>query len=150
MQVILKRLAVWLFEMALQALMLGLYLIVSHWPDENAFGKDLLFFFRTALFLLFTTGYLFSTAIVRAIWRGRGVWWHPIILATLFLVHFESLNIRAGGAFEPPDRLRLRVGGTCIAFGCALVGGWLLRRWTRRDNGPSLQPHWIVPGNAGV
>jgi hypothetical protein len=149
MQVILKRLAVWLFEMALQALMLGLFLIVSHWSDENAFGKDLLFFFQTTILLFFTTGYLFSTAIVRAIWRGRGVWWHPIIMAALFLVHFEILNVRAGGAFEPPERLRLQVAGTCIAFACALPGGWFLRRWIRRDNGPSLQPHRILPGSAG-
>lgn len=141
MQVILKRLVVWFFEMALQAFMLGLFLIVSHWRDEGAFGKDLLFFFQTALLLFFTTGYLFSTAIVRAIWRGRGVWWHPIILATLFLVHFEILNIRAGGAFEPPDRLRLRIAGTCIAFVSALVGGWLLRKWIRPDSRrPDLLP----------
>jgi hypothetical protein len=141
MQAILKRLAVWLFEMALQALMLGLFLIVSHWSDEDAFGKDLLFFFQTAILLFFTTGYLFSAAILRAIWRGRGVWWHPIIMAALFLVHFEILNVRAGGAFEPPERLRLRIAGTCIAFASALVGGWLLRKWIRPDSRrPDLLP----------
>jgi len=131
MQVIMKRLAVWLFEMALQAVMLGLFLIVSHWSDEDAFGKDLLFFFETTVLLFFTTGYVFSTAIFRAIWRGRGTWLHPAIMAALFLIHFEILNIRAGGSFEPPERLRLRVAGTCIAFGCALVGGLLLRKWTQ-------------------
>src|SRR5690349_11954343 len=104
MQVVLKRLTVWLFEMALQALTLDLIFIASHWSKDDNFGKDLAFLFQMTILLFFTTGYLFSTAIVRAMWRGRGVWWHPIILAALFLVHFESLNIRAGGAFEPPDR----------------------------------------------
>lgn len=136
MQVVLKRLAIWLFEMALQALMLGLFFIASHWPDEDAFGKDLLFFFQTAILLFFTTGYVFSTAILRAIWKDRGVWWRPTITAALFLVHFEILNVRAGGAFEPSERLRLRVAGPCIALASALIGGWLLRKWIRPDNRP--------------
>ncbi len=137
MQVIIKRLAVWLFETALQALLLGLFLIVSHWSDEAAFGKDLLFFLQMAILLFFTTGYLFSTAILRATWRGRGVWQHPIIVAALFLAHFEILNVRAGGAFEPPERLRIRFAGTCIAFACALAGGWFLRKLTRLNSSRS-------------
>ncbi|MDP9113202.1 MAG: hypothetical protein M3O20_05915 [Acidobacteriota bacterium] len=140
MQVILKRLAIWLFEMALQAVMLGLFLIASHY-DEHAFGKDFLFYVNMIALLFFTTGYLVSTAIVRAIWKGRGVWSHPTIVAALFLIHFEILNVGAGGAFEPPERLRLRIAGTCIAFASALVGGWLLRKWIRPDSRrPDLLP----------
>ncbi len=106
---------------------------------------DLRFLFETTVLLFFTIGYLFSTAIARAIWRGRGVWWHPIIVAALFLTHFEILNVGAGGAFEPPERLRLRVAGTLIAFVCALAGDRFLRKWIRPEiAGLGLQRPGIV------
>jgi len=38
MQLILTRLVVWLLETSLQALLLGLFLIVLHGYDEHAFG----------------------------------------------------------------------------------------------------------------
>ena len=58
MQVILKRLAVWFLEMALQAVMLGLFLIASHGYDEHAFGKDLRFYVNMIALLFCTTGYV--------------------------------------------------------------------------------------------
>jgi len=148
MQLILKRLAVWLLEMSLQALLLGLFLIVLHGYDQHAFGKDLLFYFDMIALLFFTTGYLLSTAVIRAIWKNWGTWLHPTIVAVLFLIHFEILNIGAGGAFEPPDGFRLRVAGVSIAFACTFVGGWFLRKWTA-GNGPNLQHREILPGSTG-
>ena len=149
MQLILKRLVVWLLETSLQALLLGLFLIVLHGYDEHAFGKDLSFYFNMIALLFFTTGYLLSTAIIRAIWKSRGLWSHPAIVAVLFLIHFEILNVGAGGAFEPPERLRLRVAGTCIAFVCTFVGGCFLRKWVRAGNGPDPQHREMVPGSTG-
>jgi hypothetical protein len=146
MQVILKRLAVWFLEMALQAVMLGLFLIASSGYDEHAFGKDLLFFFNIIPLLLCTAGFLLCTGIILAAWISLASWSYPTIAAALFLIHFEVLNIGVGGAFEPPDRLRIRVAGVCLAFGCTFVGGWLLREWVTR-NGPSAQ-HRIAPSNA--
>jgi hypothetical protein len=125
---ILKRLAVWLLETTLQALLLSLFLIAMHW-DPQAFGKDLLFFLSGIALLFFTTGYLLTTAIVRATWRNRRFWLHPIIVAVLFSIHFEIMNVAARGAFEPPERFRFRVAGACIAFACTSIGGHLLRKW---------------------
>jgi len=126
---ILKRLAVWLLETALQALLLSLFLIPSQGFDEHAFGKDLLFFFNAIALLFFTTGYMLSTAIIRVIWKSPRLWLYPVIAIVLFVIHFEILNVGVGGAFEPPERLRIRVAGACFAFVCTLVGGWLLRKW---------------------
>jgi hypothetical protein len=131
MQAIIKRLAVWLCEMALQAVLLGLFLIVSHWSDENAFGKDLLFFFEATALLFFTTGYLFSIAIVRAIWKTRRLWLYPAIATVLFLIHFEIMNVAVHGAFEPSERLRFRTACACIVFACTFLGSWILRKWMR-------------------
>ena len=126
---ILKRLAVWMLETSLQALLLSLFLIVSQGYDEHAFGKDLLFFFNAVALLFFTTGYVLSTAIIRVIWKGPRLWLYPAIATILFFIHFEILNVGVGGAFEPPARLRIRVAGACFAFACTLIGGWLLRKW---------------------
>jgi hypothetical protein len=75
------------------------------------------------------TGYLLSTAVVRALWRGQTLWSYPAVAAVLFFIHFEIMNFGVGGAYEPKDRLRIRVAGALIVIACTFVGTLLLRRW---------------------
>jgi hypothetical protein len=74
----------------------------------------------------------------RAVWKGQKIWSHPVIAAAPFSIHFEILNLDAGGAFRPPDRMRIRVAGACIAFACTLSGNYVLQWWARLGNKRAL------------
>jgi hypothetical protein len=127
---ILKRLSVWALETALQALLLSLVLIGLFGYDSHEFGKTLLICTTWIVIMFFSTGYLFSTVLFRAFWRGRGLWLYSAIATLLFLIHFEILNVGVGvgGAFNPPERLRIRAAGVCIVFACTFVGSYFLRK----------------------
>ena len=130
---IIKRLSVWVVETALEALLLALVLISLFGYDPHAFGKSLLICATWIVIMFFVTGYLFSTAVFRAYWRGRGLWLYSAIAMLLFLIHFEILNVGVGGAFNPPERLRIRAAGVCIVFACTFFGGCFLRKSTSRQ-----------------
>jgi len=125
----LKRLTVWLVETSFEALLLGAVLIALFGYDKNAFGKDLLIYSLSISFMFFTTGYLVTTVILRALWKGRSLWWYPAIATTLFFIHFEIMNVGMGGAFGQRDRYRTLAAGLCIAFACTLLGTFALKRW---------------------
>jgi len=127
---ILKRLTVWFIEMTLEVSLLGVFLAILLGYDQSAFIKDVLVYSSGIILLFFTTGYFLSTIVVRAIWRGRALWPYPAIATTLFFIHFEIMNTGVGGAFEPRDRLRIRVVGAGIVFACTFLGTLALRRWT--------------------
>ena len=126
---VLKRLAVWFFEIVFEALLIGLLLIGTYGYDKHAFGKDLLIYAVAVLYMFFLAGYILSTAVSRAVWRGRKLWPYPAIGMILFLIHFEIMNIGIGGAFAPSDRLRIRAAGACIVFICTFAGSVVLRSW---------------------
>jgi hypothetical protein len=126
---ILKRLSVWFVETCFEVLLLGLVLTVLLGHDQHDFFKDLSFYSSGIILLFFTTGYLLSTIVVRAIWKGRTLWSYPAIATVLFFIHFEIMNVGLGGAFEPSDRLRIRAAGACIVFACTLAGTFVLGRW---------------------
>jgi ABC-type Mn2+/Zn2+ transport system permease subunit len=138
---ILKRLCVWFVETVTEALLLGIVLALLLGHDQNAFIKDVLIYSSAIGLLFFTTGYLLSTVLVRAFWRGQTVWSYPAIATVLFLIHFEIMNVGVGGAFEPKDRLPIRVAGTCIAFICTSLGTLALRRWTLERSNVAGVPH---------
>jgi hypothetical protein len=130
----LRRLAVWFVETSSEVLLLGLALTVLFGHDQHAFLKDLSIYSSGIVLLFFTTGYLLTTIVIRAIWRGRTLWSYPAIATVLFFVHFEIMNVVLGGAFAPPDRIRIRVAGACIAFACTLAGTLALRIWLQAGN----------------
>jgi hypothetical protein len=134
-----KRMVVWLLETSCEALLLSLFLIVLYGYDQHAFGRALLAFANGVALLFFTTGYLLTTAIVRAVWRSQRLWLYPVIATVVFLIHFEILNVGIGGAFEPPERLRIRLAGACVLFACTFAGGWILRKWVQQAASCSLQ-----------
>lgn len=131
---ILKRLIIWAAEVITQATMLGLILIGLHGYDQHAFGKSVLTYATWILIIFFTTGYLATTAISRAIWRWNKQWFYPAVATALFLIHFEVLNLGVGGAFEPRDRVRIRVAGAFIAFLTTLLGTGILQKWRNRGD----------------
>jgi len=138
---ILKRLAIWLLEMSLEALLLSLLLVFLFGYDERALLKGLLFYVNGIVFLFLTTGYLLSTVISRAIWRGKRWWSYPAIGTALFFIHFQILNVAAGGAFEFAERVRIQAAGACIVFACTVVGGHFLGNLER---GKSRDPKGTV------
>jgi hypothetical protein len=117
--------------MILEALLLGLVLIALLGYDQHTFAKDLFIYFVWILTIFFSTGYLVTTTVSRLLWRGRTLWPYSVVAAILFLIHFEIMNLDARGAFNPPDRARIRAAGTCIAFFCTLAGSVVLRKWSK-------------------
>jgi hypothetical protein len=126
----LKRLTIWAAEIISQAVLIGLLLIGLFGYDQHAFGKELLGYTGLIFIMFFLTGYLATTAIARAVWRWRRPWLYSVIASALFLIHFEVLSIDVGGAYEPRDRVRIRLAGACIAFLSTLAGTAVLQRWT--------------------
>ena len=126
---ILKRLAVWLIEIAVEALLLGVILIALLGYDHGAFGKDIVTYAAAISLMFFGTGYFLTTAISRAAWKPRKLWSYPALATVLFLIHFEIMNAGVGGAFAPLDRLLIVVAGVCIVFACTMSGSFALRFW---------------------
>jgi hypothetical protein len=136
---ILKRLAVWLLEMVLQAVLLGLVLIGLYGHDRFSFARGLLIYADSIFVFFFLTGYLLTTAIARAVWKSRTLWLYSIVAAILFVLHFALLNVGLGGAFAPHDRKIVVIAGPVVAFLTTLAGTIAVRRWTAIERS-SLEP----------
>ena len=139
-----KRITVWFIETCLEILLLGLVLTLLLGHDQHAFVKDVFIYSAGISLLFFSTGYLLTTVIVRAVWKGRRSWLYPAVATALYFIHFEIMNFGVRGAFEPSTRLHVRVFGACIVFACTLAGTLVLRRWTATGNdlrNPPLPSH---------
>jgi hypothetical protein len=123
-----KRIVVWLIETCLEVLLLGVVLTLLLGHDRNSFIKDVFIYSSGIGLLFFSTGYLLTTIILRAMWRTPKPWLYAAAATALFFIHFEIMNVAARGAFEPPARFRIRVAGACIVFACTFVGSMALRR----------------------
>lgn len=133
---ILKRLSIWLLETALEALLLGMALSSLLGVTQHAYARDVAVGFVWISTMFFSTGYLLTTGIARAVWQPRRVWLYSMLAMLLFLVHFEILNYSAGGIFDAAKRTLIRIVGACIVFACTITGGAVLRKWSRTQ-GPS-------------
>jgi hypothetical protein len=131
---ILNRLSIWILETVLEALLLSVVLVFLLGDDQHKHAKDLAVSFVWIGTMFFSTGYLFTTAITRAVWRGSRIWLYPVVALVLFFIHFEILNHAAGGIFDAPKRAVIRTAGGCIVLACTLAGSLLLRRWTAPTN----------------
>ena len=125
----LKRLLVWFIETSLEGALLAVVLVSLFGCDQHAYDKCLAVNFVWIGTMFFSTGYLLSTGIARALWRGRSIWIYPVVATLLFFIHFEILNYIAGGAFDTAKRSVIRVAGACIVFACTLAGTFALRKW---------------------
>ena len=128
MVVVVKRLTVWLLETLLGIMLLALFLIVLYGHDKHAFGGDFLTGVAVIVAMAFSTGYLLSSAVSRAIWRGRTLWSYPSLAALLFFIHSQLFFIVSGGSTQS-EKLLVQAPGLCIVFGCTLAGTFVLRKW---------------------
>ena len=128
--VILKRLAVWFLETSTEIVLMAVLLTFLFGFDQHALIRDSLIYSFDVTVLSFTTGYLATTLVARALWRGKLIWWYPVIASTLFLIHFEIMNRSFGWVFESRDMQVIRAVGVCIAFACTFAGTFVLRRWS--------------------
>ena len=94
---ILKRLSIWFIETLFEVLFLGVLLAVLFGYDYNALIKSVLTLSIAISYMFLVTGYLLSTAVVRALWRGQTLWSYPAVAAVLFFIHFEIMNFGVGG-----------------------------------------------------
>lgn len=123
-----KRIAVWLIETLSEILLCGIVLVVLLGHDPSTYLETLLAYSSGVALLLFTTGYLFTTLLVRAIRNGQTLWIYPAIATGLYFIHFEIMNVLSHGAFAPSDRPIIRAACACVVLVCTFVGSWLLRR----------------------
>jgi len=127
-----KRITVWFAETQCEALLLSALCVVlslPQGPNGDGIFRDLVFGFIAVSTLFLATGFLLTTAIVSAFWRGESRWLYSAFAAALFSVLLQILFY----VTDPEDkheRLRYWIFGTCIVFGCSLVGGYILRWWT--------------------
>lgn len=124
-----KRLIIWLVETSVEALVLAVVLVSLFGCDQGTYGKCIGINFVWIGTMFFSTGYLFTTAIARALWRGGSLWLYPAVAVVLFLIHLEILNYAAGGMFDAPKRTVIRIAGACIVLACTLAGTLVLRQW---------------------
>ena len=138
---ILKRLGVWFLETSLEDALLGVILVSLFGCDQHAYGRCLAVNFVWIGTMFFSTGYLLTTGIARAIWRGQGMWIYSVVATVLFFIHFEILDYEAGGVFDPAKRSVIRVVGACIVFACTLAGTFALRKWAPARSSLASDPH---------
>jgi hypothetical protein len=125
---ILKKLAVWFAETSLEVLLLGLALIALFGYNQHAFGRSLVAYATGLVLVSFTTGYLLTTAVARAVWKGRKRWSYSAIAVTLFLVHSQIFFAVSRGSTRP-EKLSMQVAGACIVFACTFAGTLGLQAW---------------------
>jgi hypothetical protein len=125
-----KRVLVWLIEVWAEALLLALIMMtkLAHDSYEHASIRDVLIFSVAIMYMFFFTGYLLTTALFRFLWKVQTIWSYPMIAVLLFSAHFEILNLGMGGAFDPKDRLIVRIAGACITFSCTYFGSYVLQQ----------------------
>ncbi len=111
-------------------LLLGLVLTLLLGHDQHAFLKDVFIYSAGVSLLFFSTGYLLTTVIVRAVWKGRRSWLYPAVATALYFIHFEIMNVGVRGAFAPADRFRIRIIGAFVVLVCTSLGTLALRKWT--------------------
>ena len=134
-----KRLLLSLAETSSQALLLALLLIRLFGHDQYSFGGGLAIYAGEIVIMFCVTGYVLTTAIARAIWKGDSSRFYPLLCTVLFVLHFELLNVGLGGAFALPDRRIVVIAGAAAAFVTTLTGTIAIRRWTA-PNRSSLEP----------
>jgi ABC-type Mn2+/Zn2+ transport system permease subunit len=125
-----KRLTVWISETAFELVLLGVFLAAFLGHDRNEFMWAVLVYAAAILMMFVTTGYLLTTVLARAFWKGKNAWSYPCAAVALFFLHFEIMNVAARGAFDPAARFRVRIAGAVIALLCSSIGTVVLRRWS--------------------
>src|SRR6185437_10525403 len=94
--VIPKRLAVWLLERSVEALLLGLLFSYLLLRDPRSLFPDFWKFGVIVASILFVHGYYVTTALAGVVWRSRRWWLYPAIAAALLVIHTRFIFLRGG------------------------------------------------------
>jgi len=154
MQLIFKRLAVWILEAIATTVLLGVLFGALSSPDLNAFIRLLPGVWALAIgvgAILFLHGYYLTTALAGVVWRSQKLWLYPAVTATLFVIHTHVVFFRLGPDLSSSGRaaeLPFLAGGVCIVLVSAFGGNWLLRNWTRSSENPQGALPTNTPGLA--
>ena len=122
---ILNRLVVWLCERLAEAVLVGVFLFVRAWSDQNTPQDLALAIAGTAGVFMLGSGYLFTTAIFGVIWRSEKPWVYPAIAAALFIAHVQFYMT----TWSLSKKMPIEAGGACIVFMCTYIGNCFLREW---------------------
>ena len=142
MQVILRRLVVWLLEAFAQAFLLGGLLGALVLPDFISLLPGVWALALAVGVVLFLHGYYLTTALFGVVWRSQRSWVYPAIAATLFAIHMHIVFVRGKRdltALARASELPFLVGGGCIVFACAFAGNWFLRKWVQSGSGSKAE-----------
>jgi|RhiMethySRZTD1v2_1073278.scaffolds.fasta_scaffold147536_2 hypothetical protein len=128
---ILKRLAVWLIEIAAEAVLLSLFMN-TWWGYSDPVNRGFLFQlsgWALAILTVFMlgSGYLITTAILRIAWKSQRLWTYSVASAVLVLVHLQIFFFMGTG-LPIYKRLQIQVASACIVFACTFIGGWILQK----------------------
>jgi hypothetical protein len=126
---ILNRLVVWSCEMLGEAILVGTFLFVLAWSDQNTPQDLVLAIAGTAGVFMFGSGYFLTTAIFGVVWRSQKPWVYPAIAAALFIAHVQFYIT----TWSPSKKAPVQAGGACIVFMCTYVGGYFLREWMHAE-----------------
>lgn len=132
---ILKRLAVWLIETAAEAVLLSLFMN-TWWGYSDPVKRGFLFQLFGWAWIILTvfmlgSGYLITTAILRAAWKSKKLWTYSAASAVLVLVHLQIFFFVASG-WTTYERLPVQVASACIVFACTFIGGRILQKGMHR------------------
>ncbi|MGE0887064.1 MAG: hypothetical protein AB7P14_26375 [Blastocatellales bacterium] len=129
---ILKRLAVWLIETAVEAVLLSLFTVVW-WGYSDPVNRGFLFqlfIWAWGIFTIFMlgSGYLLTTAILRVFWKSERLWTYSAASAALVLLHLQIFSLLTGNEWLAGGELGIQVASACIVFTCTFIGGWILQK----------------------
>ena len=132
-----KRIAVWVAEVLLEALLFGCWLGVLL-SSETGLGYGVVGSVLAVPVVLFINWYYLTRAIAGVAWMSRSPWLYPAIATTLFVVHVHFVvgqSKRDLTPFAHATEVPFLAGGACIVFACAFAGNWLYRKWVRGGGG---------------
>jgi hypothetical protein len=123
-----KRLSIRFVETSSEVLLLGLFLALLSGLNLPI-PKRLLLYSSAVMLVFFTTGYLLTSIVIRAFWKGWALWSYPAVAIILFQIHFQLMNAQLRLDVDPLHRLLVQVIGGGIVFACTFIGSVVLRRW---------------------
>lgn len=124
---IVKRLAVWVFETIGAAVLIAVALTLRLGEGQSSTFDDLrLMFGLIFVLIMMATGYLLTVVLFGVIWRSKIPWVYPMIAAVAFVLHTQFFI--DGWTFK--EKFPVQVGGACIVFACCYAGNWCLKRWS--------------------
>jgi hypothetical protein len=133
MQQAMKRVFVWFIEVLAEALLLGC-LLGALLSSQIGLRYGVIGSILAVPVVLFLHGYYLTRAIAGVVCMTKGRWLYPVVAAGLFVAHVYFAFAQSKSALSPEALVMepfFLVGGACVVFGCAFVGGYFLRRWER-------------------